>query len=65
MLLWRVQLCGLLPQLPVGLHRVASLLALAVGRKASEAHCSSPALPVEVLNGTMSFGDEQLTQMGP
>ena len=26
---------------------------------------SSPALPVEVLNGTKSFGDGQLTQMGP
>ena len=57
MLLWRVQLCGLLPQLPVGLHRVASLLALAVGRKASETRCSSPALLVEVLGGTKSFGE--------
>ena len=55
---------GILPHpLPQGL--VASLLALAVGRKASEAHCSSPALSVEVLDGTKSFGDEQLTQMGP
>ena len=65
MLLRRVQLCGLLPQLPVGLHRVASLLASAVGRQASEAHCSSPALQVEALNGTKSSGDGQLTQMGP
>ena len=54
MLLWRVQLCGLLPQLPVGLRRVASLPALAVGRKASEAHCSSPAPQVGALNGTKS-----------
>ena len=61
-MLWRVQLCGLLPQLPVGLRRVASLLALAVGRKASEARCSSPVLLVEVLNGTKSFGDGPLTQ---
>ena len=65
MLLWRVQLCGLLPQLPVGLHRVASLLALAVGRKASEARCSSPVLQVGVLNGTKSFGEGPLTQMAP
>ena len=42
MLLWRVQLCGLLPQPPVGLRRVVSLLALAVGRKMSVTRCSSP-----------------------
>ena len=55
-LLWRVQLCGLLPQLPVGL--------LPPCVSTCEAHCSSPAIPVEVLNGTKSFGDGQLTQMG-
>ena len=57
-LLWRVQLCRLLPQLPVGLHRVVSLLALAVGRKVSATRCSSPVPQVEVQNGTKS-------KMGP
>ena len=43
-----VSTAPLLPQQPAGLRRVASLLALAVGRKASEARCSSPVLLVEV-----------------
>ena len=53
MLLWRVQLCGLLPQPPAGLHRVVSLLALAVGRKASATHYSSQVLLVEVREASL------------
>ena len=64
-LLRRVPLCGLLRQLPVGLHRDVSRPALAAGRKASATHCSSLVLQVEVPGGIRLFGEEPSMRMGP